>query len=893
MGGELMPTGIAISGGGAKGDFQVGALRFLYDHGIRPDILAGVSVGAVAAARLASVAAPAGAVEKEAALRSLEAIWRSLRDSSDMWLEEEWYRRAQRTVQEALDFGAMLNPILPFLGERLIFAFAAHPTVVPDIVVLAQAGNAASLYNINPIAARLRDRSVFDPDRVRTSRISLRLGTVSLTTGNLRWVTETGALMERDGKTPVVGPPPRIPPGCQALADARDAAKAELVQAQADLKEAAAENLATASYRAAWEKAWTKHAKAEQALNECLASTPSPPAPVQTDLPTAVLASASIPTYFPPVRLALGDHYVDGGVRETVPIQAALDAGATEVYAICASGTGVKPDVAFTSPAYDRPRSIGLDARLVTLLSRTVDLFLDEVLVNDLEERRKWPEKGVFIIAPTIEVHDILTIEPGLIDIAMAYGYMRAWDVVVGKDRADAATLSSLTDQIIQERIEAWKTEFPVNGRRIAGYVSRRDSPLIPTPDPAALAQLRQSKRRLASLVGERLARGGAVPIDRDWWTEHWERHPWEPFPGSPWDQLVSGGRTAGPEAPPMSADAPAAATFPDDRVEVVGVGTDHALYRKTRTGSTWSSSWMRLGGDFTSAPAVCARGPALEVFGRGLDRQLLHGTWSDGTIVQGRWEPLGGGLRSRPSVVAWDPNRLHIFALGHDRQLVHKAWVSGIGWLPSQQDWDDLGGVLTTPPTVVAWAPDRLDIFALGLDAALYHKAWTGTAWAPSTSGWERLGGVLAHAPTAIARGPNLLDIFSVGLSGALLHKAWNGTAWKPSLEGWTDLGGVLTCPPAAVAWGPDRVDVFALGLGRGMFHKSWDRGTWAPSTTGWESLGGQFTSAPVAVSPGSERLDVFALGLGRGMFHKARADRAWRPSPTDWEALGGTFTE
>jgi predicted acylesterase/phospholipase RssA len=890
-----MPTAIALSGGGAKGDFQLGALRFLYDHGIRPDILAGVSVGAINAARLASVAPPAGPAEKEAALRSLEEVWRGLRQNSDMWLEEPWYTQAQRTIQDTADFAvAGLNPLIPFHGLRIHAMLATGP-LQSDLAALASAPNAESLFNLNPILARMRDRSLFDPDRVRASGVRLRLGTVSLSTGNLRWVTETGALLERDGRTPVMGPPLRIPAACQARADAVDEARVALAAAQEDLRQAAAENLPTAQYVRAVAQARDALRAAEAALRDCLANTPSPEVPVQTDLVTAILASSSIPMFFPTVRLALGDHYVDGGVRELVPVQAALDAGATEVYAVCASGTGPRPDVGFTSPAYDQPRSGVLDARLVTLLLRTIDLFLDEVLVTDLEARRSWPENGVFIIAPTLEVHDILTIEPGLIDIAAAYGYMRAWDVVVGQTREGTATLASLTDQIVEERREIWKLDFAVNGQRIAAFHARRGTTLVPTPDPSALAELRRRKRRLANLVQDRLARGGAVPIDRDWWPENWERHAWEPFAGSPWDPMAFGTRAAEAEAPPIIRDAPAAAALPSGRLEVVGVGLDHGFYRRVLTGAVWSAGWERLGGPFTfaSAPAVCAwADDRLEVFGRGLDRQLYHGSWRQDTWLQGAWEPLGGGLRSRPSVVAWDPNRLDIFALGPDRRLIHKFW-DGSRWGPSQQDWEDLGGTLTTPPSVVAWGPNRLDIFALGLDAALYHKAWDGRTWIPSQAGWERLGGVLAHAPTAVAWGPDRLDIFSVGLSGAILHKAWDGRTWLPSPEGWEDLGGVLTCPPAVVAWGPNRLDIFALGLGQGMFHKAWDGRTWQPSPTGWEALGGGFTSAPVAVSTAPERLDILALGLNREMFRKAWDGRTWQPSPTGWEPLGGGFTE
>ena len=44
---------IVLSGGFALGSFEVGALRYLYNQGIRPNILCGTSVGAINAAKLA------------------------------------------------------------------------------------------------------------------------------------------------------------------------------------------------------------------------------------------------------------------------------------------------------------------------------------------------------------------------------------------------------------------------------------------------------------------------------------------------------------------------------------------------------------------------------------------------------------------------------------------------------------------------------------------------------------------------------------------------------------------------------------------------------------------------------------------------------------------------
>jgi predicted acylesterase/phospholipase RssA len=87
----------------------------------------------------------------------------------------------------------------------------------------------------------------------------------------------------------------------------------------------------------------------------------------------AILASASQPVLMPPVRIISGgDQYVDGGVREVAPLGKAVDEGADEVYAIVLSPERAeRREQSFTS----------LDALLV----RTIDLFGEEVMENDLK----------------------------------------------------------------------------------------------------------------------------------------------------------------------------------------------------------------------------------------------------------------------------------------------------------------------------------------------------------------------------------------------------------------------------------------------------------------------------------------------------------------------------
>ena len=51
-----MSTGIVLGGGGTLGDFQVGALKYLYEKGVLPDIkcVCGTSIGAINAAIVAT-----------------------------------------------------------------------------------------------------------------------------------------------------------------------------------------------------------------------------------------------------------------------------------------------------------------------------------------------------------------------------------------------------------------------------------------------------------------------------------------------------------------------------------------------------------------------------------------------------------------------------------------------------------------------------------------------------------------------------------------------------------------------------------------------------------------------------------------------------------------------
>ena len=179
------------------------------------------------------------------------------------------------------------------------------------------------------------------------------------------------------------------------------------------------------------------------------------------------MASASIPFVFPPVKLGSvrPESYVDGGVREVIPIQAALDAGANEVFAVVASATGVPPATTFTG---HKPLNSFENSNILDIVQRVaMDIMPDETSVNETDPPPTGWGLAVTVIQPKVDIHDIMTIDPGLIRINMAHGYMRADDVLQAKSRdpkryrevADQFSEERKTNQIIQLRKQIWEME--------------------------------------------------------------------------------------------------------------------------------------------------------------------------------------------------------------------------------------------------------------------------------------------------------------------------------------------------------------------------------------------------------------------------------------------------
>jgi NTE family protein len=513
-----MPIGLALSGGGARGDFQVGAIRFLYDQGIRPDVIAGTSVGAVNGVKLAE--GETGADHTQG-LAGLEKIWNELQVNSDMYRFEPWLGTIDERIRAFLT-GTREDPgIRPprtdftewgdlgwIMGKFSELGWVVTDGAAIDKALQAVMG-AKALYNLDPIGDKLRAQ--LNADRVRDWAAAggrLRLAAVHLESGELRYVSETGEVLERDNATPVLAAPAAVPPECQAVAAEIAELEAERADLQEDLRAAApgGKGAIAAQIRALNGQIRTK----EQALRVCVLNHPQERLPLRVSLIEGVLASASIPGIFRPVHMEDGT-YVDGGVREVLPLQAAIDLGADDVWAIHCSKAAPDRRGPFTS------------STLFEIVARSLtDLAIGEIARDDTRtDGNGHVPLTLRVIQPTVDLHDATTIDPGLISIGMAYGWMRAADVFDAVPPGDRAW--QLADQIALVRREAWRLECLANGQPLPTEPAAGVRPAAPSLEP----QIQSLKSELRGLIAERGALGRRVPDDADLWPETLERHPW------------------------------------------------------------------------------------------------------------------------------------------------------------------------------------------------------------------------------------------------------------------------------------------------------------------------------------------------------------------------------
>jgi hypothetical protein len=184
------------------------------------------------------------------------------------------------------------------------------------------------------------------------------------------------------------------------------------------------------------------------------------------DVTLGVWASCAIPGVFRPIRIH-GELYVDGGVRDNVPVNMAMKyLGAKKPYVIVSSPVG--------------PTAITEETRdIVSVLMRCLSILYDEANQDEVAFARHF---GATVISPRIAVHGPMEVDSQLSKINRDYGWMRAAEVVGGVE-------SEVSDQIASARVALHQAQDP-SAIRIA---RTQLSTAIQSADPNTLPESHQS----------------------------------------------------------------------------------------------------------------------------------------------------------------------------------------------------------------------------------------------------------------------------------------------------------------------------------------------------------------------------------------------------------------
>lgn len=541
-------TAIVLSGGGSHGDFEVGALRYLFDHGHVPDIVCGTSAGSINAVKVAEGEGRATAGAVQSGLAGLEAIWHDqLMFDADMWEKQPFLKDLSAAAQDfarlstTVSHYLMQPPMWPLLLAQGSAELDAALGDLSRALYDATRGAVQSLFRLDPIAAKLRDPQNLNLDLVARSNVRLLMATVCLESGALRYVTGQGEILERDVATGVLSRKPTLDPACQPLAAALADQQSQLEEARGDLDGAVGSAKAGVAMRL--RRLSANVARAAQALDACIRSHPAVFGYAHVDVVQGALASSSIPFVFPPVQIE-GETYVDGGIRAVVPVEAAILDGATDVFVVVASARGaVVPATSLLSPG--TIISSFTNAGIADIAARaTADIMPDELSRASTDPLNGWSNVTLTVIQPGHDIHDILTIDPGLIDIRIAHGYMAADDAIACKKAfSNPTAYRSTGDPGVRAFYEARFTDQIVRLRKAIWDVEEKLAPSDP------LDSLRALKRQLKDLVDSRAAAGGALPAfptAAATWSLRYERHrdPWQgSHPQALWDAHTGLGR--------------------------------------------------------------------------------------------------------------------------------------------------------------------------------------------------------------------------------------------------------------------------------------------------------------------------------------------------------------
>lgn len=416
---ETTTTACVLSGGGSRASFQIGALSYLYamDPEFTPTIFVGTSAGAILASGLAQYADVEG---QRGFLRRIDELWSGMRESEDMFTPRPWLARILAEAPAWLELVGQAGR--PQETQR---SWLPRRRRRPDPVEVEEPSD--------PVAEAL------SPDV--ELRVDFSFSLVAQLAGNL-------------GRLPKLGGD--LVAARAGLEQSRSMYRPGPVLAQLldpdtfDPQRVRHSGVELRIAMVALETGHLHFMRQDGALvnREDQVIDPGP-----HNLTRGVLASCSLPGVFRPVPIG-AETYIDGGARENLPAEMAMGhLGAGRTYVVSSQFDGV-------------PRRASMaDADIFQVVMRATEILMDE---SGRDEQAYAHSAGAVVISPEVDVHDPMTVKPGLVGIFRDHGWSRAAAVIQGATPDESQALNRVTELRMRahDLEEDW-LEDPADRRRL------------------------------------------------------------------------------------------------------------------------------------------------------------------------------------------------------------------------------------------------------------------------------------------------------------------------------------------------------------------------------------------------------------------------------------------
>ncbi|MBE3561408.1 MAG: protein kinase [Ktedonobacteraceae bacterium] len=260
--------------------------------------------------------------------------------------------------------------------------------------------------------------------------------------------------------------------------------------------------------------------------------------------------------------------------------------------------------------------------------------------------------------------------------------------------------------------------------------------------------------------------------------------------------------------------------------IELFVRGSDNRLWHGSYDSSyRLLRPWESLGspGSLTYDPAVASDGHGhIDILVRTPQNTLQYSQYSDTARTWRPWQNLENGgefltLLADPAIAVQQDGRSAVFVCGKRQNQDEQSGIWYSLFRDSTLSWQPLDNffnsslLFTGTPAVVSSPGGRIDVFARGSDQTLYHNFFDGDRW----NGWDQWGGNLASDPAAVGQAQGeRINVFAFDGSGTIQHIGYNipGNQWSSWETLRASASSLLAAAPApgAVAMSNGSIDLF-----------------------------------------------------------------------------------